>query len=226
MTQHIDSEDFLLHPLPFQTPGEEIANSILHGLGALLSVAGLIALIAKTEHPGRSGEDTLTRTAYVIFTAAMVIMFLASTLYHAVQHEGAKRVLRVIDHSAIYLLIAGTYTPFCLLGFKGPLGWAFLAFEWILAIAGITLYAVNWTFIKKSELTIHILMGWAIVAGWIPLSKSLSRISQILLIGGGILYTMGTFWYSKPQRKGAHVKWHIFVLGGATCHWGSVWFLS
>jgi hemolysin III len=156
----------------------------------------------------------------------MIIMFLASTLYHAIQHEGAKRIFRILDHSAIYLFIAGTYTPFCLLGLKGALGWVFLGFEWTLAAAGITLYAVNWAFIKKAELAIYILMGWAIVAGWLPLSKSLPRISMVLLAAGGVFYTMGTFWYSKPYRRGAHVAWHIFVLGGAGCHWGSVWFIG
>ncbi|MDR2743443.1 MAG: hemolysin III family protein [Treponema sp.] len=213
----------LPQPLPFQTLGEEIANSILHGLGALLAVAGLAALIMK---PGASGGDALERAAYVVFAVAMIVMFLASTLYHAIQHEGAKRVFRTLDHGAIYLLIAGTYTPFCLLGLKGALGWTFLGFEWALAAAGITLYAVNWKFIKKTELAVYILMGWAIVAGWIPLSKSLSRISLILLAAGGIFYTLGTIWYSKPQWRGAHVTWHIFVLGGAACHWGSVWFLG
>jgi hemolysin III len=220
MTRQTEKDAF--SPLPFQTPGEEIANSILHGLGALLSIAGIVALALKMG----GGGDPLARITYILFTSTMVIMFLASTLYHAIQHEGAKRVLRILDHSAIYLLIAGTYTPFCLLGLKGALGWAFLIFEWTLAIAGITLYAVNWAFIKRAELVIYILMGWAIAAGWIPLSKSLSLISLILLAAGGILYTLGTFWYSKPQRLGTHVAWHVFVLGGAGCHWGSVWFLA
>jgi hemolysin III len=161
-----------------------------------------------------------------VFTAAMMTMFLASTLYHAIQHEGAKRVFRVLDHSAIYLFIAGTYTPFCLLGLKGALGWAFLGFEWAMAIAGIALYAANCKFVKKAELAIYILMGWAIVAGWIPLSKVLPRPSLILLAAGGAVYTLGTLWYSKPHRRGAHVTWHVFVLGGAACHWASVWFLS
>jgi hemolysin III len=221
MTRQTEKHDFLLWSLPFQTPGEEIANSILHGLGALLAAGGFAALVMKT---GARGGPA--RAAYAVFAATMTVMFLASTLYHAIQHKGAKRVFRVLDHGAIYLLIAGTYTPFCLLGLKGVLGWAFLAFEWTLAAAGITLYAVNWKFIKKAELTIYILMGWAIVAGWIPLSKALPRLSLILLITGGVLYTLGTLWYSRPQKRGAHVAWHVFVLGGAACHWGSVWLLT
>jgi hemolysin III len=172
------------------------------------------------------GGGPLVQTAYVVFTAAMAVMFLASTLYHAIQHEGAKRVFRILDHGAIYLLIAGTYTPFCLLGLKGAWGWAFFGSEWALAIAGITLYAANWKFLKKAELAIYILMSWAIVAGWAPLTKTLRPVSLILLIAGGVFYTMGTFWYSKPQKRGTHVAWHVFVLGGAACHWASVWFLS
>jgi hemolysin III len=166
------------------------------------------------------------RAACGVFAATMTVMFLASTLYHAIQHEGAKRVFRVLDHGAIYLLIAGTYTPFCLLGLKGVPGLILLVFEWTLAIAGISLYAANWKFIKKAELGIHILMGWAIAAGWLPLSRNLPRLSLILLAAGGVSYTLGTFWYSKPQWRGAHVIWHVFVLGGAACHWGSVWLLG
>jgi hemolysin III len=214
-------------PLPFQTPGEEIANSILHGLGVLLAIAGLVLLALRAEgRLGGMGGGPLVQTAYVVFTAAMAVMFLASTLYHAIQHEGAKRVFRILDHGAIYLLIAGTYTPFCLLGLKGAWGWAFFGSEWALAIAGITLYAANWKFLKKAELAIYILMGWAIIAGWMTLSKTLPKMSLILLGIGGVSYTLGTFWYSKPQRRGAHVTWHVFVLGGAVCHWASVWFLS
>jgi hemolysin III len=215
------------NPLPFQTPGEEIANSILHGLGALLAVAGLVFLLLRSGGFFGTGiEGPAARVAYVIFTSAMITMFLASTLYHAIQHEGAKRVLRVLDHSAIYILIAGTYTPFCLIALNGPWGWTFLGIEWGLAILGITFYATNLKFIKKAELGIYILMGWAIVIGWIPLMKALPLVSLILLGAGGAAYTLGTFWYSKPQRRGAHVAWHVFVLGGAACHYWSIWFMN
>jgi hemolysin III len=212
-------------PLPFQTPGEEIANAILHGLGTLLAVTGLVLLIFRPSGLLQS-PGGIVRTAYVVFTAAMAAMFLASTLYHAIQHEGAKRVFRVLDHGAIYLLIAGTYTPFCLLGLTGVLGWVFFGFEWTLAVTGITLYAAGCKFIKKAEVAIYILMGWAIIGGWIPLVKALPRLSLVLLVTGGVAYTLGTFWYSKPQWRGAHVTWHVFVLGGAACHWGAVWFLA
>jgi hemolysin III len=223
MMRQTGGRAFYPRPLPFQTPGEETANSVLHGLGALLAAAGFAALVMR---PDAGGGDGPARAACAVFAAAMTVMFLASTLYHAIQHEGAKRVFRTLDHGAIYLLIAGTYTPFCLLGIKGALGWTFLVFEWTLAAAGITLYAVNWKFLKKAELAAHIFMGWAVAALWVPLSRALPRLSLILLAAGGVFYTLGTFWYSRPQRRGAHVVWHVFVLGGAACHWGSVWFLG
>ena len=213
--------------LPFQTTGEEIANSIIHGLGSLLAAAGLMPLVFRAAGflEGRGGGITAA-SAYVIFSVTMIIMFLASTIYHAVPHLGAKRILRVLDHSAIYLLIAGTYTPFCLTALRGPWGWSFLGLEWALAAAGITLYATNRKFIKKAEVVVYILMGWAILAGWMPLMRSVPAVSLILLAAGGALYTAGTFWYRKHDARGAHVVWHVFVLAGAICHWWSIWFLS
>jgi hemolysin III len=155
-------------------------------------------------------------------------MFLASTLYHAVQHRGAKQILRVLDHCAIYLFIAGTYTPFCLSALKGGWGWSLFAIEWSLAVLGIALYASNNKAIKKIVVAVYILMGWAIVVGFVPLLRSAPMISVILLISGGVLYTLGTIWYRKSKKhiKGAHVVWHSFVLLGTVCHWFSIWFLK
>jgi hemolysin III len=175
---------------------------------------------------GGSGGGALALGSYVIFTASMMIMFLASTLYHAIQAEGAKRVFRIIDHSAIYILIAGTYTPYSLLGFRGALGWVYFGIEWGLAAAGISLYAANVQFIKKIELMVYLLMGWACAAGFFRLLRSIPRPSGFFLLAGGIAYTLGTFWYSRGNRRGSHVIWHAFVLAGAALHWFSVWFLS
>jgi hemolysin III len=151
---------------------------------------------------------------------------LTSTLYHAIRHEGAKRVFRVLDHAAIYVLIAGTYTPFCLLYLRGGWGWAFFGAEWGLAVAGISLYAANWKFYQRAELGVYLLMGWAIVAGWGRLAKVLSFTSLVFLAAGGLAYTLGTLWYKKPSRRGTHVVWHGFVLAGAFCHWWSLWLMS
>jgi len=214
-------------PLPFQTPGEEIANSILHGLGVFLATAGLTVLILRTNgYFGGTKASGSVIACYTIFSATMVSMFLASTLYHAIQHEGAKRVFRILDHSAVYLLIAGTYTPFSLLGLRGAWGWAYFGIEWALAITGTVLYAVNWKSLRKAELWVYILMGWAIVGGLWLLYRQIPLISFVLLISGGGAYTMGTFWYRRRHRRGAHVVWHIHVISGCVCHWLSLWFMS
>ncbi|MDR1929008.1 MAG: hemolysin III family protein [Treponema sp.] len=220
--------------VPFQTPGEEIANAVIHGIGALLGIAGLVLLTRRS-----LSRDGLT-AVYVIFASAMVLMFLASTLYHAMVPGRAKRIFRIFDHQAIYLFIAGTYTPFCLLGLKGPWGWSLFGLEWGLALTGMVLYAAGWGFIKRAELAIHILMGWAVLAGSVPLFRALPLKSLILLLAGGFAYTAGTFWYRAGSgkqtineivprivrgRRGAHVVWHVFVLAGALCHFFSVWSL-
>jgi len=222
-------------PLPFQTPGEEIANSILHGLGVLLAVAGLVFLVLKSRgyfggsadvFAGRGVNGNIAVAAYLIFSIALILMFLASTLYHAVQHEGAKQVLRVLDHSAVYILIAGTYTPFSLLGLGGAWGWIYFSVEWALAITGVVLYSINWKAIKRIEIAVYVLMGWAIVAGIHRLWIGIPRLSFILLMAGGVLYTLGTLWYRRKHRRVSHVIWHIHVVAAAACHWFSLWFMS
>ncbi|MDR1900054.1 MAG: hemolysin III family protein [Treponema sp.] len=226
MQQHRDGQKAPT-PLPFQTIGEEIGNSVLHGLGALLAVAGLVLLTLRANgHLGGRGGGALAVTTLVIFTASMLILFLASTLYHGIQHRGAKRVFRILDHSAIYVLIAGTYTPFSLLGFRGAMGWTYFGAEWALAAAGISLYAAGVRFIKRAELAVYVIMGWAIVGGGFWLARVIPRRSLILLIAGGAAYTLGIFWYRRKNRPMTHVIWHVFVLAGAALHWWSVWFLS
>jgi hemolysin III len=214
-------------PLPLQTPGEEIANSILHGLGVLVAIAGLVLLLLRANgYLGGAGSGPLALVSFTLFGVSLIIMFLASTLYHAIQHEGAKRVFRILDHSAIYFLIAGTYTPFSLLGFRGALGWVYFGIEWGLAATGIALYAANCKFIKKAELVVYMLMGWALVIGFSRLYRSIPLTSIIFLAAGGIAYCLGTIWYGKHNRRGAHVVWHVFVLAGAVCHWFSIWYMS
>jgi len=219
----------------YQTIGEEIANSALHLIGAFLGILGLVFLVnnARSYLP-----------VYIIFASTMIFMFSASTAYHAIIPARIKYFFRIIDHQAIYIFIAGTYTPFCLLALKGVLGWALFCFEWVLALTGVILSAIQFRFIKKIEMVIFILMGWAIIGGCIPLARSLPLKSIVLLFAGGVLYTAGTFWYragkprhSKdknidPAQNGpksrlfcGHVIWHFFVLAGATCHWFAVWFL-
>ncbi|MDR3138170.1 MAG: hemolysin III family protein [Treponema sp.] len=214
-------------PLPFYTPGEEIAHAVLHGLGSLLAAGGLILMVLRARGlwgGGESGPKALI--AYTVFTAAMIALFLVSTLYHAIQHEGAKRVFQILDHSAIYLFIAGTYTPFCFLVIKGVPGWILFGFEWGLALLGIILHCFNRKTFSKVELGLYVLMGWAIAAPWFHISELLPLYSLILLAAGGAAYTLGIYWYCKKNRRGAHAVWHAFVLLGAFCHWWSVWLLK
>jgi len=214
-------------PLPFQTPGEEIANSILHGLGILLAIAGLVLLTLRSNgYLGGTASGRGAVACYVIYSVMLILMFLASTLYHAIQYEGAKRVFQVLDHSTVYLLIAGTYTPFCILGLGGAWGWAYFGVEWALAITGLVLYAANWKPMRKAELTVYILMGWAIVFGLFRLRSRIPGISFLFLLIGGIVYTMGTFWYRRRHRRVSHVIWHVHVVSAATCHWLSLLFMS
>jgi hemolysin III len=205
-----------------KSQAEEFANSATHGVGAALAVLGLVFLIRKA-----LGLDGRALAVYVIFAGAMALMFLASALYHGLQSPGVKRLFRVFDHQASYLFIAGTYTPFCLLGLKGAWGWSLFGFEWGLAALGITLYACGCSFVKKAELAIFILMGWAIVAGFVPAVKSLPLNSLILLFAGGAAYTTGAFFYVRGKKiPGAHVVWHLFVIAGAVLHYWSVWFIA
>jgi hemolysin III len=212
--------------LPPYTLGEEIANSILHGIGTLGAIAGLVLLTLKTSGMlGGQRAGNLDIAAAVIFAATMIGMFLVSTLYHAIQHEGAKRIFRKIDHSTIFIFIAGTYTPFCLIGLKGAWGWSLFTVEWSLALLGIILNILDFKALKKIEVAAYILMGWAIAAGCVPLIRSVPIRSLILLVAGGIIYTLGTFWYRKKNVRLTHVIWHAFVLIGTVCHWFAVWYL-
>ena len=208
------------------TIGEEIANSILHGVGTLGAVAALVLLNLKTRGvlggPRGSGMDVAAVTIYAV---AMIGMFLTSTLYHAIRHGGAKRIFRIFDHSGIYLFIAGTYTPFCLIALRGVWGWSLFAFEWTMAALGITLYATGNKALKKIEVAVYILMGWAIVAGFVPLVRSIPVSSIIFLLAGGVVYTMGTIWYRKKHIRGTHIVWHAFVLLGAIFQWVSIWLI-
>jgi hemolysin III len=213
--------------LPFYTIDEEIANSVLHGVGTLAAIAGLVLLNLKNSGfmGGNRAADT-DIVAAILFTATMTGMFLISTLYHAIQHQNVKRVFRKLDHSVIFIFIAGTYTPICLSGLRGAWGWSLFAVEWALALTGIILNILNSKTLKKIEVTVYILMGWAIIIGFVPLINSVPVISIIFLLSGGVAYTLGAFIYKKKNIKHTHAIWHIFVILGALCHWFSIWYLN
>ena len=208
----------------FYSIGEEIANSILHGIGTLGAIAGMVMLSLKTRgFLGVERASDLDILAALLFATTMIGMFLISTLYHAVQHQGAKRVLRRMDHSLVFVFIAGTYTPLCLSGIRGAWGWGLFSAEWSLALIGIFLNILDFKALRKIELAAYIMMGWAIIVGCVPLIRSVPTESIILLIAGGVAYTIGTFWYRRKNIRFTHAIWHIFVLIGTVCHWFSIW---
>jgi hemolysin III len=208
------------------TLGEEIAHSILHGIGVMLAVAGLVLLTLKgAGYLSDGGGNSLAVVSYIVFTVSMILTFLVSTLYHAIQHVEAKRIFRILDHGAIYLLIAGTYTPVSLLALGGARGWVLFAIEWGLAVTGITLYSLNVKFIKKIEIGLYAVMGWAIALYAPILISSIPRLSFVLLFSGGVAYTLGIIWYAMKKMCGSHIIWHIFVMLGAIGQWLAIWFL-
>lgn len=200
------------------TLGEEIASSITHGIGAGLAVAALVLMIVRAVHDG-GGVYLFSALVYGI---ALIIEYAMSTLYHALSHEGAKRVFKVLDHSGIYLLIAGTYTPYCLITLGGAGGeWLALA-VCVLAVAGIACEAF-WTYRPRwASVVIYVLMGWCVVAFLPQLFERLAAPGFWLLVSGGISYTVGAVFYILKQIRYMHSVFHVFVLAGSVLQFFSV----
>lgn len=197
---------------------EEIMNVITHGLGILFSIIGLIVLI----QTARSLGNTAHVVTFSIFGVTLILMYLASTLYHSCPPGRAKDMLKICDHSAIFLLIAGSYTPLTLLVLKGRLGWTLFAIVWIIALVGIALKVV---FIKKFKILstlIYIAMGWIVIFAIKPLYLSLNTESIAFLVAGGLFYTLGTVFYTSKKIKYSHAIWHLFVLAGSICHFFTI----
>ena len=198
--------------------GEEIANAITHGIGALLAVAALVVLIVMAAIRGSVWHIV----SFSIFGATLVLLYFASTLYHSLTHAKAKRVFHKFDHISIYLLIAGTYTPFCLTALRGWIGWTVLGVVWSCAILGAVLKAISVGKRIKLSTVLYILMGWVILVAIQPLSKAMPFNGFLFLIAGGISYTIGTIFFIRNQVKYNHSVWHVFVLGGSVLHFFSV----
>ncbi len=198
----------------------EIANAVTHGIGTLLAIAGLVLLVVYASNYG----NTWHVVSFTIYGSTLVLLFLSSTLYHSIQHPEAKRILRIIDHSAIYLLIAGTYTPFTLVTLQGVQGWVLFGVIWSLALLGI-LYKIF--FINRHVIIstlFYLLMGWMIVFSIKDLFQGLSTNGIILLGAGGLSYTLGMIFYAGRNRLLMHAIWHLFVLGGSICHFFAILF--
>ncbi len=211
--------DPCLDPKWDQSPGEELANSISHGLGL---VAGLIGAPVLMLAAWRGG-DRFFFTGTAVFAAAMLLVYLGSTLYHAWPRGTIKSVFQVIDHSAIFLLIAGTYTPFTLGPLRGAWGWTILALVWALAIFGVILKSVHGTEQrKKLSMALYLGMGWLIVLAFRPLLQNVPLASLGWLVAGGLAYTGGIYFFVSKRTRYTHFIWHLFVLLGTGCHFLAV----
>lgn len=198
-------------------PIEELANALTHGVGLLASLIGVPLLI--TSYLARG--DLLLVLGVSVFAASLLAVYTTSTLYHALPHPRAKAVLQVADHVAIYLLIAGTYTPFTLGILRGAWGWSLFAAIWTLAALGIFFKVFFRTRFKRLSTAFYLMMGWAVIIAVRPMVIAMPDAGLWLLAAGGLLYTGGVFFYVRKSRF-THAVWHCFVLGGSACHFFAV----
>ncbi|WP_108446138.1 PAQR family membrane homeostasis protein TrhA [Halomonas denitrificans] len=199
---------------------EERLHSISHGIGAALSLAGLVVLLVLASLGAR--VDPWKIVGISLYGTTLVLLYTASTLYHGVRHPRLKRLFQHLDHCAIYLLIAGTYTPFLLVNLRGPTGWTLLATVWSLALAGIACKLAWPHRFEALRVAIYLVMGWLIVLAGDALAASLSATGLTLLVAGGLTYTLGVVFYAVSAIPFNHAIWHLFVMGGSTCHYFAV----
>ena len=198
--------------------GDELASSVIHGIGIVLSIAGLAILVASSARYG----DARAVVASAVFGTTLILLYTASTLYHSIPGDGAKRVLRTLDHIAIFLLIAGTYTPFTLMALPGAWGWSLFGTIWALACMGTALELGWLKRYRKFAVLLYVAMGWVGLIAFKPLMASLQAGGLALLIGGGVAYTLGVPFYLARKMPYHHTVWHVFVLAGSVLHYLAV----
>jgi hemolysin III len=206
-----------------QSTGEEIANAVSHGVGLLAALGAMPVLIVHAAREAGAGRVV----GACVFAASVILLYLASTLYHGLPNGRAKRVFRVIEHSGIYLLIAGTYTPFTLGVLRGPWGWSILGLIWALALMGIGLKTLGGLWHPGLSTAVYVAMGWLIVIAVRPLWLGVPAAGIAWLVLGGLAYTLGVAFFAAPRLRFAHFVWHLFVLAGTTCHFFAVmWYAA
>lgn len=200
------------------TLGEEIFNSVSHGVGALLSIAGTVVLIVFSA----IYNNAWAVVSSAIFGASLIILYTMSTLYHAITNDRAKSFFRIMDHNTIFFLIAGTYTPITLVPLRGALGWVLFGIIWGAAIVGIVFNSIDLEKFKKPSLVCYILMGWVIVIAIKPMLENVNVVSLCFLLIGGLFYTVGVVFYSIKRIRYFHSIWHLFTIAGSVFHYFSV----
>lgn len=210
-----------LKPKKRYSLGEEIFNSVSHGAGALLSVAGTVILIVFSA----IYSDAWAVVASAIYGASLIILYTMSTLYHAITNRKAKKFFRIMDHNTIFFLIAGTYTPITLIPLRGVLGWVLFGIVWGAAAVGIVFNSINLEKFRKPSVICYIMMGWVIVFAVKPMLEEVNVLSLWFLLIGGLFYTFGIIFYAVKKVKYFHSVWHLFTVAGSVFQFFSVLFM-
>lgn len=201
-----------------QSPGEEIANSVSHGTGFVAAAIGTPFLLAEASRVGGVADVI----AAAVFAVTVMLAYLASTLYHAIPSPRVKSILRVVDHGSIFLLIAGTYTPFTLGVLRGGWGWTLFGLIWTLALAGVVMKTLGGVRLHKLSMAIYLAMGWLVIIAIVPLVERMPAAGLAWLVAGGLAYTGGVAFYAFDRYRYCHFIWHLFVIAGTACHFVAV----
>jgi len=207
---------------------EELANGITHGIGFGLSIAGLVFLILNSVRDDSHGA--LALVSVIIFGSSMILLYLCSTLHHSLPFKKTRRLFTILDHSAIYIFIAGTYTPFLLITLRGALGWTLFGIIWGIAIGGVVFKSIFANRFMVLATIGYLVMGWLIVFAWGPLNQSLNPVAMNITLAGGLFYSIGTIFFGWEKIPGlrkihfpfVHAVWHLFVLAGSACMFFSI----
>jgi hemolysin III len=199
--------------------GEILANSITHGIGTALAIVGAVVLIGASWGGGLRLE-----VSCAVFSFTLIFVYLCSTLYHSLGHTRFRHVLRILDHSSIYLMIAGSYTPFTLVSLHGPWGWTLFGVEWSLAVAGVIFKCFIIDRFENASTLVYLFQGWLVVVVIVPLIHAIGWQGLLWLGAGGLAYTAGIVFYAYDRRPYFHTIWHLFVMAGSTAHYFAVLF--
>ncbi len=199
---------------------EELANAVTHGIGFLLSIAALVLLILRSI----THSDSFFLASAIVFGTSMIILYLCSTLLHSIPFKKTKKLFTILDHAAIYILIAGTYTPFLLVTLQGTLGWTLFIIVWSIAVLGVVFKAIFANRFNVISTVGYLVMGWLIIVAIVPIFQALHLGGFILLVTGGVLYSVGTIFYLWERLPFSHAIWHLFVLAGSACMFFCVFF--